>query len=844
MSDTTKEGGIVHGDPPQIQPEKLLPHSTSNPVDMKQATLDLAEKGFRVFPVLPLRKNPHLEKNLILATTDAEQIERWWSTWPTANIGIATEGLLVLDIDDPSSEFMTPEKWADLQGAPTSSTPRGGSHYWFRQPEGADVRSFETSKTFKIDIRANGGYVVAPPSVTSGRFPKCVDGRYSWNIEPESADDLPLPPEWLLDFALKRDRQSTVAPSNGHTPTGSMRALERQADRDTDAEWKKAVAALAALPPDVVDGRDSWRDVGFALHSIRPDAVGLRAWETWSQGSAKFTPGECERQWASFRNDKPNGIGIGTLLHMAKITHLEPPPEKKIDFALPEEEIQTEEIKQKPGRTVGPMERFPLTVLPAPLPTFIRTGSKALGVDPVMVAFPLLASVAAVIGNRRRLQAKRGWEEPPNLYACIIGESASGKTPAHDLALKPIRRLQGFRVAAFRDAMADYRHELSEWEKASKTSRGEKPEPPIPSELYASSFTKEAVEELLYNNPAGILAERDELSGWLASFGQYKNGNGDDEQFFLSAYGSCPVKVNRKTGIKMMFIPAASLSICGGVQPAVFARCLGTRDRQENGLLQRFILGYPQPGDTDFSEDEIPEDAVGGIVNLLEKIIGLPVEDSEDGERFSPRIIRLGADAKAAFIEYHDALGDEIHGSKTSLERSLLSKMRATALRLALLVHTVKEAMGTARNPYQVDLETMQAGITLATWAKNEALRNYALLGGATVEEGIDLDLLRWIGSKGGDVPVRDIYRSLDRYETREKAVAACKGLQAAGYGELYTGDPGPKGGNPPFMFRLTQAHRHRHNPEKYRKKEVVAVSVDSDDPNLGDEIREDEVAI
>jgi len=77
------------------------------------------------------------------ATTDAEQIRRWWSEWPTANVGIATgreSGLVVLDVDaDKGGELSLETLCANGNALPNTVetiTGGGGRHIWFSHPGG------------------------------------------------------------------------------------------------------------------------------------------------------------------------------------------------------------------------------------------------------------------------------------------------------------------------------------------------------------------------------------------------------------------------------------------------------------------------------------------------------------------------------------------------------------------------------------------------------------------------------------------------------------------------------------------------------------------------------------
>src|SRR5258708_24815883 len=86
----------------------------------------------------------------------------------------------------------------------------------------------------------------------------------------------------------------------------------------------------------------------------------------------------------------------------------------------------------------------------------------------------------------------------------------------------------------YRRAMAAYLIEkegydaaLKEWRTAKPDKGGdrpEEPEPPIWQRVWCSDTTIEALADRLSAAPRGLLVARDEWSGWLASFDQYKGG--------------------------------------------------------------------------------------------------------------------------------------------------------------------------------------------------------------------------------------------------------------------------------------------------------------------------------
>jgi Bifunctional DNA primase/polymerase, N-terminal len=140
--------------------------------------------------------HPRTAHGLHDASTDAETIERWWRRSPAANIGLRTGtrgGIIVVDVDSTEAGLALIELEQDRGlGGLLVRTGRG-HHIWFRTPAGGlIVRNSQSELAAGIDVRGEGGYVVAPPSLhRSGLRYRFAGGR----LEP--------PPTWLLERIAK-----------------------------------------------------------------------------------------------------------------------------------------------------------------------------------------------------------------------------------------------------------------------------------------------------------------------------------------------------------------------------------------------------------------------------------------------------------------------------------------------------------------------------------------------------------------------------------------------------------------------------------------------------------------
>lgn len=143
---------------------------------LKESALEYAKSGLKVFPLQPNSKSGQVLKSWKKgATTDLVTIKKWWNTNPNYNIGIATgDGVLVIDIDvkhEAKGLESIKEYGTGLPDTARVKTPSGGYHLYY-YVEGNFKNRINIYPG--IDIRADNGYVVAPPSQINGQY-------YEWD---------------------------------------------------------------------------------------------------------------------------------------------------------------------------------------------------------------------------------------------------------------------------------------------------------------------------------------------------------------------------------------------------------------------------------------------------------------------------------------------------------------------------------------------------------------------------------------------------------------------------------------------------------------------------------------
>jgi Bifunctional DNA primase/polymerase, N-terminal len=232
-------------------------------------------------------KHPRTLHGFKEASRHPDRIWHWWRRWPDANIGIRTgqeSRLVVLDVDgrhrgEESLEILE-ATYDRLPPTLTAQSGSGGRHLYFQHPGQRITNSAQLAGFAGLDVRGDGGYIVAPPSLhRSGQ-------RYAWVDATHPLAALPL---WLRElFAPPEQPQRNVAPVKRLGPPGATeaywlrRALERARPgtrnvtgfwlachlRDEGVRVDAARAVLLRYAEQVIAG-DHPYEVREALSSLR-----------------------------------------------------------------------------------------------------------------------------------------------------------------------------------------------------------------------------------------------------------------------------------------------------------------------------------------------------------------------------------------------------------------------------------------------------------------------------------------------------------------------------------------------------------------------------------------------
>ena len=372
-----------------------------------EAALTYAELGYAVFPCVRGGKEPLTQHGFRDATTDAAKIEAWWATHPDANVGLATAGLLVVDVDGDKNPWPGAR---DISPGAVSLTPRGGLHYFYRQPAGNPWGCTAGKLARGVDTRADGGYVVVPPSVVDGT-------AYCWATTMElqrGPAELPDPPSWLAE---ELDRLAPRAPQGARVANPEAK---RAYSTNEDVE-RRAAAYVAEMPPAVSGsgGHSATYAAATALvhgFGIPPDrALELllehynpRCQPPWTEKELQHKVEDAaakphERPFGWLRNPQPEGdVDLSGILAAAV------PREEETISALPDPGPVPDELLRVPGFVSEVMD-YCLETAPYP--------------NAVMAFCGALALQAFLAGRKVRDPG----DNRTNVYLLGLAHSAAGK---------------------------------------------------------------------------------------------------------------------------------------------------------------------------------------------------------------------------------------------------------------------------------------------------------------------------------------------------------------------------------------------------------------------------------
>jgi hypothetical protein len=793
--------------------------------------LNLAAAGLPVFPAGP-DKRPLLAGWQEKATTEAEQLRRWWDTHPGAvpAIVVGRAGLIVIDCDrhtggnDGIEAFnrLLSANHGKLADVPIVKTANGGAHLFFKQPKGEPFGNGRGELPDGIDVRGVGGFVIAPGAVLpDGKRWQFVNGRPVL-IDAFMAGTIPELPRWLADII----RQAGNRTENGIEDYARNFAKRGATSRSRGhayaaAALDGAVAELSAAPTG--KRNETLNAVAFRLgRMIERGWVGEKILSEALLDACAANKYLREHGHRATMKTIESGIEAGRKEPHPDLPDRDPPLgcDGTADWDLSDlsavgaPKQRTTGEQQERGRKVetgtweepdwsllddrrGDLPDFPVEEFPASLRGWLLRAARGAAVTPAHVAVPLLGIASSLIGTARRILACRSWSEPLTMWVAVIGFSGTGKTPGLDVTRRVLSLIERARKQKIAEMQREHetraekaKVEKKEWEKAvAEAVKAKMPAPPKPASatepgpfvaprLCLSDSTIERLAVLLQARPQGLAFVADELARLFLNMRRYSNGQ--DNEFWLEAWNGKNFVVERQ-GRPPVVLDYLLMGVTGGFQPDKLARAFQGDD---DGMYARFLFTWPeepahQPLSNEVSEIE-PE-----IQNALTRLINLPTD--EDGV-FAPRTVDLSPNGLSVFETFRAFLA-QAKAELDGREREWVAKGGTHILRLSGTLAYLDWAMLGGAEPQAIDEQYVAAAVRLWRdyfWPHSRAaLRQIGLIEKHTNPRRV----LRWIQTnRKPEVSLLDIRReALGRRFDAEQTRGLLDGLVRAGWMKLVT---------------------------------------------------------
>jgi hypothetical protein len=301
--------------------------------------------------------------------------------------------------------------------------------------------------------------------------------------------------------------------------------------------------------------------------------------------------------------------------------------------------------------------------------------AESFPLHPLALLAPGLATCAALVGTRARVEVKDDWDEPLVIWAGNVADASTLKSAASNVWQKPLVRIE---------IEERIKHKASK--KRQNPEETEKQDKPL-IRYIAGDATYEAIASMAAApSNFGIISYQDELSAWFANLERQCSANARGS--WLSLWGGSSIIVDRKT-TDSLFAPESAVSLFGNVQPdklaAMMARTGDGAETAGDGLWSRFL--WIRPPFVRYSFVDKSEVISGDIYRLLKLLHQVPIGTNSDEKT----VFRFSQDATDLMAPFWVRWADwELDSSPA--RRAFLGKMRGYSARLAGLLGVIDAA--------------------------------------------------------------------------------------------------------------------------------------------------------
>jgi len=431
---------------------------------------------------------------------------------------------------------------------------------------------------------------------------------------------------------------------------------------------------------------------------------------------------------------------------------------------------------------------FPMEVFPEKVREFVRMGSMSLFTSDEFLATAALVVAGSVVGKSRALKAANGYEVFPNLFACLVGKSGSGKTPAIQMALKPITR----------NFKSKYRHFMTH--------------------AHSTAILKNLKKNGKYRRGNFSLALYfDELKGFFKVNSQ-KGLGGEGREDLFKLHDCNDISIDRISSNIDLQLEAPIVSLIGCMVPSYLH--LIKDGSGEDGIIGRFLFSLARTPENDtIDEDllpnvEVPETSINFWKDLIRSLNEYNLWN--DGGFYKPVMFNFDTESKEIYRlarrMFRELLREKTIPHDESVD-SILSKSCDRLCRLALILQILRNAeyqIQTGTPPCTTDIISGQCMLDAIRLLFHFHVNSLMVLDRIEMKGNHERALAVFQFCKDNDI--QDITRSSAcRYPLRghskcmdaKDAKDLFHTMEDMELGEIISARKSAKGGRPGISFRL-----------------------------------------
>lgn len=798
--------------------------------------------------VIPIRadgsKRPALDswKEFEQRTPNADELRRWFGRQQRIGLGIVcgqvSGNLEVIDIDDPeiANAFLEalneyePGLAADLV---IVKTPRDGAHIVYRceriegnqhlalrETELGDIGGDEAKrlkayrrgdgqwckKKALIETRGEGGYIIAV-----GSHVDCHPAKKPYELISGSLEAIPtlMPDARRILFSLARSFNEYVSADRQQ----STPELKHDLKPGEDFNQRGDVRGLLE--------KHGWKRCGQVRNGerwIRPNGDRPSA-TLFDSGcfynfSSNVAGLEADRAYAPFAllaalEHKGDYHAAAKALHQHGYGKaLETKAEKGTGNAAKTEDGEEWEAPAPLSSDERP--EFPVSALPEWQRKFVKSLAWATQTPIDLAGMMSLAICSAAVARNVRVKARRGWEEPLNLFVAIALPPANRKSQVVSDVTRPLSDYEHELILNARDRIAaeksEYNilvQELAELEK--KCARADIADRDGLRELARAKarelaarklpvFPKMVVDDVTAEVLATILAEQD---GRIAMFsveggifdtlaGRYSNGTPNID-ILLKGHSGDDLRVDRRDRSERIEKPALTIGLA--VQPEVLRGLIEKPGFRGKGLLGRFLYSLPKSpiGSRIVRPEPMTDEVRHAYQKNVVRLASIEPFTNIDGKT-EPRLITFSNAADDLLASFEEEIEPMLgNDGELSYIGDWGGKLAGATVRIASILHLAQYAESLNQQwPGEVSADTLKDAIEIARYLMAHARAAYAEMAADPKIEEAKI-VLNWIKKTGStSFTKRDAYQgNKGRFNKVALLEPALKILEDHGYVQL-----------------------------------------------------------